>query len=209
MKILRLLVAAGLFTVSSIAAADPQSYTNFEAFFGRQSGIFLTGGTSYRLAGSYDLSDTFYTYGQYSSNTYGDFSNSSSGLDSKQSQYLIGLGIHEPVADATDWVGRFAIAHNKGSSSFALSTTHTGYDLGIGINTALATGVELSSFLDHTTAGLDTTSNLPSMSASASETILSNSIHVQIGRNFDLGVTAEYSDLGSENRFLISGRWDF
>ena len=208
MKILRLLVTVGLISVSSIASADPQSYTNIEAFFGRQSAIFLSGGTSYRFAGSYDLSDTFYTYGQYSSNTYGDFSNSSSGLDSKQSQYLIGLGMHEPVADATDWVGRFAIAHNKGTSSFSQST-HTGYDLGIGINTALATGIELSSFIDHTTAGLDTTTNLPSMSAAAGETILSNSLHVQMGRNFDVGFTAEYSSLGSENRFLISGRWDF
>lgn len=208
MKILRLLVAVCLLSVSGIAAADPQSYTNIEAFFGRQSALSLTGGTAYRLAGSYDLSDTFYTYGQYSNNTFGDFSGSSSGLDSKQSQYMIGLGMHEPIADSTDWIGRFAIAHDKGTSSFSTSA-HTGYDLGMGVNTALTTGVELSTFLDHTTAGIDTTSNLPSISASAGETILSGSVHVQMGKNFDLGFTEEFSSLGSENRFLISGRWDF
>lgn len=208
MKTLRLLVAVGLLSVSSLAAADPQSYTNIEAFFGRQSAQQLGGGVAYRLAGSYDLSDTFYTYGQYSNNTYGDFSFGSSGLDSKQSQYMIGLGMHEPMADSTDWIGRFAIAHDKGTSSFTQSS-HTGYDIGMGVNTALTTGVELSTFLDHTTAGLDTTSNLPSLSASAGETILSGSIHVQVGKSFDLGFTEEFSSIGSENRFLISGRWDF
>src|SRR5215469_12435922 len=209
MKTLRLLVAACLLSVSGIAAADPQSYTNIEAFFGRQSAQFLSGGVAYRLAGSYDLSDTFYTYGQYSNNTFGDFSFGQSGLDSKQSQYLIGLGMHEPVADSTDWIGRFALSHDKGTSSFSTGSGHTGYDIGMGVNTALTTGVELSTFLDHTTAGMDTTSNLPSISASAGETILSGSIHVHMGKNFDLGFTEEFSSLGSENRFLISGRWDF
>ena len=60
MNILRLLVAVTLLGVSSIAAADPQSYTNLEFSLGKQGAIFLDGGTSYRLSGNYDLSDTFY-----------------------------------------------------------------------------------------------------------------------------------------------------
>ena len=94
MKILRLLVAVSLLGVSSIAAADPQDYTNLEVFLGRQGNIFLNGGTAYRVAGSYDLSDTFYAYGQYSNNTFGDFTGGQSGLDAKQYTYGGGLGMH-------------------------------------------------------------------------------------------------------------------
>ena len=127
MKILRLLVAVSLLGVSSLAAADPQSYTNVEFSLGRQGSIFLNGGTSYRVAGSYDLSDTFYAFGQYSSNTFGDFSSSQSGLDAKQTNFGAGLGLHFPVADASDWVVRFSVNHNKSSSDIT-DITHTGYD---------------------------------------------------------------------------------
>ncbi|HEV2110513.1 MAG TPA: hypothetical protein VGT99_04090 [Gammaproteobacteria bacterium] len=208
MKILRLFVAVILLGVSSLAAADPQSYTNLELSFGRQGNIFLDGGTSYRFAGSYDLSDTFYTYGEYSSNTFGDFSNSQSGLDAKQSVFGIGLGMHFPVADASDWVVRFSINHNKAESAISTST-HTGYNLGTGFNTALSTGLELSTFIDHTTAGADTTTGLPAnISASAGETVLSTGLHSQIGKNLDFGVTEEFSSIG-QNRLLLSLRWDF
>lgn len=212
MKILRLLVAVSLLGVSSIAAADPQSYTNIELSLGRQGSVFLDGGTAYRLAGSYDLSDTFYTYGQYSSNTYGDFSSSQSGLDAKETQYAIGLGMHFAVADASDWVVRFALQHDRATSDvLANPSTHTGYDLGTGFNTAITTGLELSTFLDHTTASTDATDSLfntSSITAEASQTILSAGIHMQVGKSMDFGVTDEFNSLG-QTRFLLSVRWDF
>ena len=210
MKILRLLVAVTLLGVSSIAAADPQSYTNLEFSLGRQGAIFLDGGTSYRIAGSYDLSDTFYAYGQYEKNTFGDFSSSQSGLDAKQSLFGIGLGMHFAVADASDWVVRFSLNRNKAESDISLnSTSHTGYDLGTGFNTAITNGLELSTFIDHTTANTDATTGLPSnISSSASETVLSAGLHSQIGKNLDFGVTEEFSSIG-QNRLLLSVRWDF
>ena len=209
MKILRLFLAVSLLGVSSVAAADPQSYTNFEVSFGRQSALFLDGGTAYRIAGSYDLSDTFYTYGQYSSNTFGDFSSSSSGLDAKQTNFQLGLGMHFPVADASDWVVRFALAHNRSQSDIT-NLSHTGYDLGTGFNTALTTGLELSTFLDHTTASTDATVSLSNNSTvnSSGETIMSVGLHSQVGRNLDFGITEEYSNLG-QSRLLLSLRWDF
>lgn len=208
MNILRSLVAVLLLGVSSLAAADPQSYTNMEFSLGRQGNIFLDGGTSYRLSGNYDLSDTFYLYGQYSSNTFGDFSNSQSGLDAKQSVFGLGLGMHFAVADASDWVVRFGLNHNKANSDLS-SSTHTGYDLGTGFNTAIATGLELSTFIDHTTASTDATTGLPSnISASASETVLSAGLHTQIGKNMDFGVTEEFSNI-AQDRLLLSLRWDF
>lgn len=209
MKILRLFVAVALLGVSSIAAADPQSYTNFELSLGRQSALFLDGGTAYRFAGSYDLSDTFYTYGQYSSNTFGDFSSSTSGLDAKQSNFGIGLGIHFPVADATDWIVRFGLQHNKSQSDIT-SSTHTGYELGTGFNTALTTGLELSALLDHTTASTDATVSFSNnlQINSGSETIMSLGLHSQVGRNLDFGITEEYSSL-AQSRLLLSLRWDF
>jgi len=209
MKILRLFVAISLLGVSSLAAADPQSYTNIELSLGRQGNIFLAGGTAYRIAGSYDLSDTFYTYGQYSNNTFGDFSNSQSGLDAKQSNFGVGLGMHFPVADASDWVVRFSVNHNKTSSTIT-NVAHTGYDLGTGFNTALTTGLELSAFLDHTTASTDATSSLVNSTSvnSSGETVMSLALHSQIGRNLDFGIAEEYSNL-AQSRLLLSLRWDF
>lgn len=208
MNILRLLVAVTLLGVSSIAAADPQSYTNLEFSLGKQGAIFLDGGTSYRLSGNYDLSDTFYAYGQYSGNTFGGFSGSSSGLDAKQTVFGFGLGMHSAVADATDWVVRFGLNRNKAESAVS-NSSHTGYDLGTGLNTAIATGLELSTFIDHTTASTDATTGLPSnISASASETVLSAGLHTQIGKSMDFGVTEEFSNIG-QNRLLLSLRWDF
>jgi|HubBroStandDraft_5_1064220.scaffolds.fasta_scaffold11665_5 hypothetical protein len=209
MNMLRSLVAVSLLGVSTLAAADPQSYTNLELSLGRQGTIFLDGGTAWRIAGSYDLSDTFYTFGSYSSNTFGDFSSSQSGLDAKQTDFGLGLGMHMPVADASDWVARFSIVHNKAESDISTGATHTGYDLGTGFNTAITTGLELSAFIDHTTAGTDATTGLPqNISASAGETILSTGIHSQIGKNLDFGVTEEFSSIG-QNRLLLSLRWDF
>jgi hypothetical protein len=209
MNMLRSLVAVSLLGVSTLAAADPQSYTNIELSLGRQGTIFLDGGTAYRVAGSYDLSDTFYTFGSYSNYTFGDFSSSQSGLDAKQTVFGGGLGMHVPVADAADWVARFSIMHNKAQSDFS-NSTHTGYDLGTGFNVALTTGLELSTFLDHTTASTDATDSLFNTSSitSAPETILSAGIHSQIGKNLDFGVTEEFSNLG-QNRLLLSLRWDF
>lgn len=209
MKILRLFVAVALLGVSSLASADPQSYTNFEVSLGRQSALFLEGGTAYRFAGSYDLSDTFYTYGQYSSNTFGDFSSSSSGLDAKQTNFGFGLGIHTPVADATDWIVRFGLSHNKSQSDIN-TITHTGYELGTGFNTALTTGLELTALLDHITASTDATVSLSNnvQINSGSETVMSLGLHSQIGRNLDFGITEEYSSL-AQNRLLLSLRWDF
>lgn len=209
MKILRLFLAVSLLGVSSLAAADPQSYTNIELSLGRQGNAFLAGGTAYRIAGSYDLSDTFYTFGQYSNNTFGDFANSSSGLDAKQSNFGIGLGMHMPVADATDWVVRFSLVHNK-SQSDVNDITHSGYDLGTGFNTALTTGLELSAFLDHTTASTDATVSLANNTTinSSGETIMSLGLHSQIGRNLDFGIAEEYSNL-AQSRLLLSLRWDF
>ncbi len=209
MKIQRLFVAVALLGVSGVAAADPQSYTNVEISLGRQGALFLDGGTAYRLFGSYDLSDTFYTYGQFSNNTFGDFSNSNSGLDAKQVNFGFGLGMHIPVADATDWVVRFGLGHNK-TESDVTNVSHTGYDLGTGFNTALTTGLELSAFLDHTTASTDATESLANnlVVQNASETIMSLGLHSQIGRNLDFGVTEEYSSL-AQGRLLLSLRWDF
>ena len=210
MKILRLFLAVSLLGVSSVAAADPQSYTNIELSLGRQSALFLDGGTAYRLAGSYDLSDTFYPFGQYSSNTFGDFpSSGSSGLDAKQTDYQLGLGMHIPVADATDWVVRFSLAHNRSQSDIT-NVTHTGYDLGTGFNTALTTGLELSAFLDHTTASTDATVSVNNTNTvnSSGETIASLGLHSQVGRNLDFGIAEEYSNLG-QSRLLLSLRWDF
>ncbi len=209
MNMLRSLVAVSLLGVSTLAAADPQSYTNLELSLGRQGTIFLDGGTAYRISGSYDLSDTFYTFGQYSNNTFGDFSSSQSGLDAKQTVFGIGLGMHVPVADASDWVARFSIVHNRAESDISTGATHTGYDLGTGFNTAITTGLELSTFLDHTNAATDATTGLPNnISASAGETVLSAGIHSQIGKNLDFGVTEEFSSIG-QNRLLLSMRWDF
>ncbi len=209
MNMLRSLVAVSLLGVSTLAAADPQSYSNLELSLGRQGSIFLDGGTSYRIAGSYDLSDTFYMFGQYSKNTFGDFSSSSSGLDAKQTVYGAGIGMHMAVADASDWVVRFSLAHNKADTDFS-SSAHTGYDLGTGFNTAITTGLELSTFIDHTTASTDATNSLFQASAvdSSPETILSAGLHSQIGKNLDFGVTEEYSNLG-QGRLLLSLRWDF
>jgi hypothetical protein len=209
MNMLRSLVAVSLLGVSTLAAADPQSYTNVEFSLGRQGSIFLDGGVSYRIAGSYDLSDTFFTFGQYSKNTFGDFSSSSSGLDAKQTVYGVGLGMHVAVADASDWVSRFSLNHNKAETDFS-SSAHTGYDLGTGFNTAITTGLELSTFIDHTTASTDATNSLFNTSAvtSGPETILSAGLHTQVGKNLDFGVTEEYSNLG-QSRLLLSLRWDF
>ena len=209
MKILRLFVAVSLLGVSSLAAADPQSYTNVELSLGRQGNIFLAGGTAYRFAGSYDLSDTFYAFGQYSNNTFGDFSNSQSGLDAKQSNFGVGLGMHFPVADASDWVVRFSLNRNKSETDIT-HLSHTGYDLGTGFNTALTTGLELSAFLDHTTASTDATASLSNNSTvnSSPETVMSLALHSQIGRNLDFGITEEYSNL-AQSRLLLSLRWDF
>lgn len=212
MNILRLLVAVLLLGVSSLAAADPQSYTNIELSLGRQGSVFLDGGTSFRIAGSYDLSDTYFIFGQYGSNTFGDFSSSQSGLDAKESLYNVGLGVHFAVADATDWVTRFALQHDRATSDVLVNASaHTGYDLGTGFNIAVATGLELSTFLDHTTASTDATDSLfntSSITAEASQTILSAAVHAQISRNMDFGVTEEFNTLG-QSRFLLSLRWDF
>ncbi len=123
--------------------------------------------------------------------------------------YDVGLGMHMPVADASDWVARFSINHNKAVTDFT-DSAHTGYDLGTGFNVAVATGLELSTFLDHTTASTDATNSLFNNSAvdSSPETILSAGLHTQVGKNLDFGVTEEYSNLG-QGRLLLSMRWDF
>jgi hypothetical protein len=208
MNMLRSLVAVSLLGVSTLAVADPQSYTNLELSLGRQGNIFLDGGVSYRIAGSYDLSDTFYAFGQYSRNTFGDFSNSQSGLDAKQTNFGVGIGMHSAVADSADWVVRFSLNRNKAETDIT-SSQHTGYDLGTGFNTAITTGLELSTFIDHTSAGTDATTGLPSnISASSGETILSTGIHAQVGKNLDFGVAEEFSSI-AQNRLLLSLRWDF
>jgi len=112
------------------------------------------------------------------------------------------------VADATDYVIRFGIFHNNANTNY-VATTHNGYDLGTGFNTAITTGFELSAFIDHTTAGTDATTGIPqNISASSGETILATAIHTQIGKSLDFGVTAEYSSIG-QNRMLFSIRYDF
>ncbi len=209
MKILRLFVAVALLGVSGIAAADPQSYTNFELSLGRQGNIQLNGGNAYRFAGSYDLSDTFYTYGQYSNNAFGDFP-TGAGLDAKQVNYGLGLGMHFPVADATDWVVRLGLDYNKTQSSDSTSLNQVGHVIGTGFNTALTTGLELSAFIDHNSASTDATQSLlmHNVVDRAPETVMSLALHSQIGRNLDFGITEEYSTL-AQSRLLFSLRWDF
>ena len=209
MNILRTLLALVLLGVSSLAMADPQDYTNVEFSLGRQGSIFLDGGYSWRLAGSYDLNDTFYTYGSFATTSFGNYQGSASGTTVKDDLFGVGIGMHSAIADSSDWVGRFALVHNKTNTNLPDEPTHTGYDIGTGFNTAITNGLELSAFLDHTTAGTDATSGLPVyITASSSTTILSAAVHFQVARSMDFGVTEEMNNYGQTNLFL-SLRWDF
>lgn len=209
MNILRTLLALTLLGVSSLAMADPQDYTNFEIFIGRQGSVFLDGGYSYRFAGSYDLSDSFYTYGSYWNTNYGNFQNSSSGTSAKDNLITLGLGMHSAIADSSDWVGRFALVHNKTNTNLADEPTHTGYDIGTGFNTAITNGLELSTFIDHMTAGTDATIGLPNyITASSSTTVLSAAVYFQVSRFCDFGITEEFNNY-SQTNFYFSLRFDF
>jgi len=205
MKILRTLLALSLLGVSGLAMADPQDYTNAEVYIGRQSSVFLDGGYSWRLAGSYDINDTFYSYGSLYTTNYGAFQGSSAGTTVKDDLFSVGLGMHNAIADSSDWVARFALVHNKTNTTLPDQPTHTGYDIGTGFTN----GLELSTFLDHTTAGTDATGGLPVyITASSSTTFLSAAVHFQVARSMDVGVTEEMNNYGQSNLF-VSLRVDF
>lgn len=209
MNILRTLLALSLLGVSSLAMADPQDYTNAELFVGRQGSLYLNGAYAYRFAGSYDINDTFYAFGSFTYQNYGTFLGSTAGTYVKNDDFALGAGIHNAIADASDWVARFSLVRNRTSTSLPVAPSHTGYDLGTGFNTAITTGLELSTFIDHSTAGTDATTGLPSYTtANSSETILSAGLHVQVGRSTDFGITEEYNNFGQSNLYF-SLRWDF
>ena len=205
----KIIILAVALVVPMAANAAAPSYSYLDISYSKQSTQIASGGKGYQLDGSYAVTNNIFIGAAYGHNSF-DSGPVLGGLFTQD--LIIGGGMHMPVTDAVDVVGRLAYASDyakQGPASFlgvpfSSSDTKSGYTLGVGIRAMLMDQLELNAFLDHDDAALISHDH-----ANSTETAASVGALYSLTSQFGLGASYSHSNRDSANTWMLSGRWYF